>query len=579
MNKLRFNAFLARGRMIIPLCLMLWACLPLLHGQNRLDMSRRLHDQTIKSLNTITRDWKGTAQIIYSEDPEIDNMWDPATQQTIPYLRASHAKFIYYKDDREIEVADLIPSSDLLRVTDMEILGDTLYFCGYTQIGFAKSGLIGYFDIPHMFTGRDDVVVKIFNDDIIYDNLEQPEPTVSTIGLIPDKMDVYRVRGGVHIACIGTFSSNHIWNDGYFVADIEHKDSDDSWHYWVHRNTETDWVFWYSDIVATDDYVVLASLKPSMDPIYLTLFKKPSIAESSMFEDRNQLRNYYVFSASLPLSMPRIVHTKGNQFAFAYLQPTEVGSVPQSIFGTTVCGLSINNMTRVQENAVSFSDDESVAIDYGGMSGEPGVVTPHIHEEEQIEGPGGYGDPLAIPVISSSSLIPIDYHGMIGLDTLIYKTDGTSIRDIAYSKQANNVLVLQHTHERNDWAMMNTTINAFPLYDSTLSITEYSKAGTYISAIDTAVSADRNTFVFSGKNDETISPALIAWGHSRIGVDGCLTRSTKEIFHPRRSCFKSVFLFPYIYKEIGSATAAFSTNTYTPNIAVQDPIIDCITEY
>ena len=65
MNKLRFNAFLARVRLIIPLCLMLWACLPLSHGQNRLDMSRRLHDQTITSLNTITRDWNGIAQIIY----------------------------------------------------------------------------------------------------------------------------------------------------------------------------------------------------------------------------------------------------------------------------------------------------------------------------------------------------------------------------------------------------------------------------------------------------------------------------------------------------------------------------------
>ena len=66
------------------------------------------------------------------------------------------------------------------------------------------------------------------------------------------------------------------------------------------------------------------------------------------------------------------------------------------------------------------------------------------------------------------------------------------------------------------------------------------------------------SIIFSGKNDETISPALIAWGHSRINIDGCLTRSTKEIFHPRRSCFKSIFLVPYIFRDIESISA-FST--------------------
>ena len=67
----------------------------------------------------------------------------------------------------QIEIAKALPISQGVYVTDMEILDDTLFFCGYRihdSAGYQpQTGLIGYFSIPDMFGGNDDFHILQFN--------------------------------------------------------------------------------------------------------------------------------------------------------------------------------------------------------------------------------------------------------------------------------------------------------------------------------------------------------------------------------------------------------------------------------
>ncbi|MBQ6069346.1 MAG: hypothetical protein IJK84_07585 [Bacteroidales bacterium] len=111
--------------------------------------------------NSITRAWGSKAQITYIEEIEYNPYYG---DEIISFT----SKFVYYDPtDNEYKVAEF-DNSYWPRVTDMEILEDTLYFCGYANTAASSTspnyyGHIGYFCIPQLFDGTDFIHALVFN--------------------------------------------------------------------------------------------------------------------------------------------------------------------------------------------------------------------------------------------------------------------------------------------------------------------------------------------------------------------------------------------------------------------------------
>ena len=81
----------------------------------------------VVTTNSITRTWRDMGQIIYTENTTNDTF--------------SHPQFIYVSPEpSSIKVANFLTVPENARITDFEILEDTVYFCGYIRnVRFSRS--------------------------------------------------------------------------------------------------------------------------------------------------------------------------------------------------------------------------------------------------------------------------------------------------------------------------------------------------------------------------------------------------------------------------------------------------------
>ena len=186
--------------------------------------------QDVKSNKSITRAWKNQAQITYIEDIE----YDPYDASTIV---SSTIKFVYYDPTGTTYTVAEFDNSYWPRITDMEILDDTLYFCGYANIPASSAtpnyvGYIGYFCIPQLFDGTGVIHALTFN--------QQPKDPDSPHCYItePCRLEVFKADNGIHLVCTGGWSnrSDSLVNAGCFVADVAHSFATNDWWYYIHTN-------------------------------------------------------------------------------------------------------------------------------------------------------------------------------------------------------------------------------------------------------------------------------------------------------------------------------------------------------
>ena len=222
--------------------------------------------ESTATTKSITRAWKDNVQITCIEDIEYDPYYAGV-------ILSSTAKFVYYDPtENEYRVAEF-DNSLWPRVKDMEILEDTLYFCGYANAAASSTspyyiGYIGYFCIPQLFDGTDNIHVLTFNqlnrypitaDDYIYINE-------------PCKIEIFKVTNGIHVICTGGWSTSRgsLCSGGQFVADVVHEFSTGDWWYYIHRGDGTEI---FSDVAVTNNNVMTDKIPPTATEGFNAAFK------------------------------------------------------------------------------------------------------------------------------------------------------------------------------------------------------------------------------------------------------------------------------------------------------------------
>ena len=199
-------------------------------GQGAYDeiLSAPENTETTKS---ITRAWRDNAQITLIQTIE----YNPYNADEIVSITA---KFVYYDPTcNEYKVAEF-DNSYWPIVTDLDILEDTLYFCGYANVTASSAapfymGYIGYFCIPEMFSGGGDIHALVFNQQ--YGTLDEPPFWYVSD---PRRIKALKLENGIHLICTGEWSNS--WKSttgaGQFVADVVYEFATNDWWYNIRRD-------------------------------------------------------------------------------------------------------------------------------------------------------------------------------------------------------------------------------------------------------------------------------------------------------------------------------------------------------
>ena len=137
-------------------------------------------------------------------------------------------------------------------VKDMEILDDTVYYCG--DEGYPE---VGFFAISDVYSGN--VLIKNF--------------WVSTTIAIPKRLEVFRASGGVHVVIVGDWLTATPTNS--FIADVWSKYSS-SLNTWSLAALLTVGKELYDDIAVTDNYVVASANVYGTRDIILKVLPRPT---------------------------------------------------------------------------------------------------------------------------------------------------------------------------------------------------------------------------------------------------------------------------------------------------------------
>ena len=189
-----------------------------IHGQ----INKIFKTGEIQTSNTIVKSYKGIANIIYTDHLSYD-----ATAS----ISGTDPQFLYVPNGSNNYKSVTIPSSVLTltkpRIMDFEILGDTLYFCGYEDLSTSRfspeyRGIIGFFNIQNVFDGVPTAQITVLEF-----NLQSL--CVNKVS----KMEVFRADNGLHIVCMGGSGTDNNTFSSRFIADVVYDSPSGQWWYYI----------------------------------------------------------------------------------------------------------------------------------------------------------------------------------------------------------------------------------------------------------------------------------------------------------------------------------------------------------
>ncbi len=231
---------------------------------------------------------------------------------SISHIQTTKGHYFAWSDNQTSIILVGIDSS--YKVTDFEISGDIVCFCGAYDYGPNMYGFVGWFSIPHLFGGTDnyhifstsfltliqspDIYthshVTAFNDLTIFENIE-------------DQL------GRVHIALVGRDAK---WRP--CVAELKGFFGTSNWAYTTGASDVSDGTL--DQIVATDNYIVAAGAMPDGMSMPLRIFHKTAMFTS--YPILGDIMHRYLASSSQPCSYPtnnyngfKMTHTNGDTVA------------------------------------------------------------------------------------------------------------------------------------------------------------------------------------------------------------------------------------------------------------------------
>jgi len=229
-------------------------------------------------------------------------------------------------------------------VKDMEIVGDTLYYCGVNN---NKEAIVGHFIISEMY--NTDVFDLYAKFSII---VNYPDHY-----LYPKRLEVYHDAYCVHavMVCDLVFPSDTVKK---VMADCYSLHSSSSWTlaFFNHDDVmnERDNIFHPDDVAVTDNYVVFSGHKHCSAAIYMRVFQKPtfftdihtysstvtSLFSYSFWYYTNSANNYSVLGQNDGEHPVWCTHLTEDNIAIACMSENEVLTSP--IYGSTIKTIKIN---------------------------------------------------------------------------------------------------------------------------------------------------------------------------------------------------------------------------------------------
>ncbi len=428
-----------------------------IHGQ----INKIFKTGEIQTSNTIVKSYKGIANIIYTDHLSYgDRVWTNLITGTDP-------QFLYVPNGSNNYKSVTLPSYVLAlnpRIMDFEILGDTLYFCGFEDLSFVISGpnpaimprykgFIGYFNISDVFDvgASPQITVLEFHPQSLCVN------RVS-------KMEVFRADNGLHIVCVGGSGGDNGTFSSRFVADVVNDSRTGQWWYYITSDAGE----MFNDIAVTDNYAVSIAFKGTYDRIWIRVFNKPQQVafnvnpqdDPSLFFPNGRVHPIHTYQASwtddaigedyIHYDNPLIIHTNGDSIAFAF---NNHYAPDGTVYGSTVKHLSVLDMLRINSPSTNPSVPGAIPIDLPDEEWPP--LTPDINPTD----PPGWGiDTPIITPFEECFGIPLQYNRMINQDitnvpiTSAMVSGQWRIRSMAFDPDSRQIVLLQFIEYPAQWS-------------------------------------------------------------------------------------------------------------------------------
>lgn len=282
----------------------------------------------------------------YNCDTSVVRYWDG--NQAVVYASSPKGKMFYLMDANSTNVASIATS---LHVKDMEIVGDTLYYCG---IGDDDNAYIGFFTIPDLLTSN--LPEKLVTIPLAGSNNDLP--------LRPKRMEVFHVNGGFHVVMVcdvvlpsdtikrvmmdaRSFYGNSTWAFNYAFPGSLDDDLDNIWY--------------PDDVAITDNYIVFIGHKHCSAGIYIKKAYKP-----------NNTTDFFIYTSSTALSTAMYAyfgdcyilgqsdgehpvwgtHLKGDTIAVAFMCNYKPGT--DAIYGAVVMKIFQNPIDTINDTCTEM---------------------------------------------------------------------------------------------------------------------------------------------------------------------------------------------------------------------------------
>ena len=232
---------------------------------------------------------------------------------SISHIQTTKGHYFAWSDNQTSIILVGIDSN--YKVTDFEISGDIVCFCGAYDYGPVMYGFVGWFSIPHLLGGTDNyhIFSTSFGTALQYSPNYYSFSDVAVFKDLTIFEDIEDPLNRVHIALVGR---DALWRP--CVAELKGFFGTGNWTYTTGASDVSDGTL--DQIVATDNYIVAAGAMPDGTSMPLRIFHKTGMFTS--YPMLGDIMHRYIPSSSLPCGYPtnnyngfKMTHTNGDTVA------------------------------------------------------------------------------------------------------------------------------------------------------------------------------------------------------------------------------------------------------------------------